>query len=163
MISLLKQLCNSPVLLASNSKDSSSAEEGAEDMFQAVRDALPAGTDDAKDTSLNGKLHVLRVLLEHVRAAPEKERVLVVSNSTKCLDRIQALCDHQNWPTLRLQGSTPTAKRLELVDRFNSRRHDDYVFLMVQAGCFLVSTLLSFTTWMLELQGGWCWPQHHWC
>eukprot|EP00045_Choanoeca_perplexa_P001869 m.22119 g.22119 ORF g.22119 m.22119 type:complete len:872 (+) comp11205_c0_seq1:96-2711(+) len=128
MISLLKQLCNSPVLLASDT--SPSAEDGADDMFQGVRDALPAGADDAKDTSLNGKLHVLRTLLEHVRAAPEKERVLVVSNSTKCLDRIQALCDHHGWPTLRLQGSTPTAKRLELVDRFNGRRRDDFVFLM---------------------------------
>lgn len=130
IISLLKQLCNSPMLLAA-ATEASGGEEAAVDMFQSAREELPADADDAIDTTLNGKMHVLRVLLERLRAAPEKERVLVVSNSTKCLDRLQALCDHHGWPTLRLQGSTPTSKRLEMVNRFNARRHDDFVFLMV--------------------------------
>eukprot|EP00730_Choanoeca_flexa_P016522 TRINITY_DN7827_c0_g1_i2.p1 TRINITY_DN7827_c0_g1~~TRINITY_DN7827_c0_g1_i2.p1 ORF type:complete len:638 (+),score=118.21 TRINITY_DN7827_c0_g1_i2:78-1916(+) len=129
IISLLKQLINSPALLA-NDTTSTSDDDGVQDMFADVRAELPQDYNDAVDTSSNGKLHVLRSLLEHLQHAPSKERVLIVSNSTKCLDRIQELCDRQHWPTLRLQGSTPTAKRLEMVDRFNARRHDDFVFLM---------------------------------
>jgi DNA repair and recombination protein RAD54B len=142
IIAALKHLCNSPLLLKGEETASALTEGDGDDigavedlgeaasMLQAVRAHLPADLDDARTPEANGKLHVLATLLAQLRAAPAKERVLVVSNSTKCLDRIQALCDLRSWPTLRLQGSTPTAHRLELVNRFNSRRHDDFALLM---------------------------------
>lgn len=129
VIGALKSLCNSPTLTRL-AHEQALSENNAESIYAGLGSVLPPNLDDAADLSANGKLSFLSQMLEQLRKAPAQERVLVVSNSTKCLDRIEALCRICKYPFLRLQGSTPTAKRLEMVDRFNSRRCDDFVFLM---------------------------------
>ena len=41
------------------------------------------------------------------------------------LDLLETLCKRCNYEFLRLDGQTPTSKRLELVDKFNSK-HSNY-------------------------------------
>ena len=36
--------------------------------------------------------------------------------------RLQAMCDQNHWPTLRLDGQTPAKDRLGLVEQFNAPR-----------------------------------------
>lgn len=129
VIGALKNLCNSPVITRL-AHDKAIAEHDSDSIYAEIDKVLPADLDDATDTSHNGKLRVLAQLLHMLRTNGGKERALVVSNSTRCLDRIEALCQVCQYSFLRLQGSTPTAKRLAMVERFNSRRCDDFVFLM---------------------------------
>lgn len=129
VIGALKNLCNSPVITRM-AHVQALADHDNDSIYSDIDKVLPAGLDDATDVKLNGKLNVLSQLLHHLRTNGSGERALVVSNSTRCLDRIEALCNACKYPFLRLQGSTPTAKRLAMVDRFNSRRCDDFVFLM---------------------------------
>jgi DNA repair and recombination protein RAD54B len=129
VIGALKNLCNSPVITL-QSYQQALVEKPPENVYADMGDYFSDGFDDVADTAINGKLHFLAEFLTHLRSDRAKERVLVVSNSTKCLDRIEALCSARGFPFLRLQGSTATSKRLQMVERFNSRRCDDFVFLV---------------------------------
>ncbi|ESO02595.1 hypothetical protein HELRODRAFT_94672 [Helobdella robusta] len=65
------------------------------------------------------------------------EKVVVVSNYTKTLDLIEKLCKCNNYKFLRLDGSLPTSKRQEVVDRFNNPAIRDFIFLLsTKAGGF---------------------------
>jgi hypothetical protein len=41
-----------------------------------------------------------------------------------------ALCSHYNYPALRLDGSTSTVQRQQIVSRFNNPHCDDFVLLL---------------------------------
>ena len=47
----------------------------------------------------------------------KRERIVVVSHSTKCLDVIQKTLDDRGFENVRLEGSTSTSKRVQMVDR----------------------------------------------
>lgn len=81
------------------------------------------------DPKLSGKLHALQCLLRAVRERTT-DRVVVVSNSTQVLDVIEKLLLQETWPSLRLDGATPVARRMDLVERFNNPRSDIFVLLL---------------------------------
>eukprot|EP00049_Salpingoeca_infusionum_P016388 m.334362 g.334362 ORF g.334362 m.334362 type:complete len:990 (+) comp16070_c2_seq1:659-3628(+) len=130
VINSLKMLCNSPRLLLQAATIPNDSELSTMSELSASLNLQEEEVNDVANPSLNGKLMWLADMLKYWRADSAKERVLVVSNSTKCLDRINEFCDLHKYPVLRLQGSTPMTKRMEIVDRFNNRLHDDFIMLM---------------------------------
>lgn len=72
----------------------------------------------------SGKLAVVSCMLWALREVGQ-EKIVLVSNYTTTLDMLAALCVRYDYPYLRLDGSTPTAKRQHLVDSFNNRHSKD--------------------------------------
>lgn len=68
---------------------------------------------------------VLSCMLWALHEAETREKIVVVSNYTSTLDVVAALCDRYNYQYLRLDGSTPTHRRQQLVDRFNCATSND--------------------------------------
>ena len=83
-----------------------------------------------EDLYRSGKFYVLSQLLQRVRDAPEKDRFVLVSQSTKTLKLMADLCKSKKWSYMQLDGSTPQAERQGLVDNFNSPSFDCFVFLL---------------------------------
>lgn len=65
-----------------------------------------------------GKLSCLEVLLQEI-IEKENEHVVVASQSTAALDIISSMCSAKQYTAIRIDGSTPTAKRAEIVSSFN--------------------------------------------
>ena len=68
---------------------------------------------------LAGKMQVLEGLLAAILGGQSGERAVVVSNSTKTLDNVSAVCDSRNWATVRICGDVNAAKRQDIVTAFN--------------------------------------------
>uniref|UniRef100_A0A1B0D5V6 DNA repair and recombination protein RAD54-like n=1 Tax=Phlebotomus papatasi TaxID=29031 RepID=A0A1B0D5V6_PHLPP len=118
MISLLRKICNHPALLA--------AVEDEDGLMERMSEHLPsAGELGAKDS---GKLVILEGILKSLQETGE--RIVVVSHSTKALDLIEGLCQHFEFPSCRLDGSTNSSERQKIVDRFNSHSGDEFIFLL---------------------------------
>jgi superfamily II DNA or RNA helicase len=77
----------------------------------------------------SGKLDCLIGLIEEI--AESEHRALVFCQSTRMLDIIEQLLDRKQVRFLRLDGSTRSQSRQNLVNKFN---HDDSI------PCFLIST-----------------------
>eukprot|EP01119_Soliformovum_irregulare_P006693 TRINITY_DN1899_c0_g1_i2.p1 TRINITY_DN1899_c0_g1~~TRINITY_DN1899_c0_g1_i2.p1 ORF type:complete len:857 (+),score=246.36 TRINITY_DN1899_c0_g1_i2:279-2573(+) len=111
----LKKLCNHPALLLA-SKD--------------VKDDLPEDFDkDQFQPEFSGKFQVLDLLLAHVKSTTQ-DKIVLVSNSTKSLDMFEKLCESRSYNFLRLDGSTSPAERQKLVDKFNAKDSDKFLFLL---------------------------------
>lgn len=84
------------------------------------------------ENGLSGKLQCLDSLLSAVfnPSSNTMDRVVIVSNFTQCLDMIQGLCDHRCWKWLRLDGTTDSSSRQQLVDHFNKGFGDELIFLL---------------------------------
>eukprot|EP00047_Mylnosiga_fluctuans_P017888 m.65180 g.65180 ORF g.65180 m.65180 type:complete len:651 (+) comp7311_c0_seq1:1-1953(+) len=126
-ISALKKLCNSPTLLTTRAASAAPDEEDSS-MFASVVQLVPQFSD-VMDARISSKLNVVVQILQRIKSTTT-ERVLVVSNSTKCLDMLDAVCQKLAFKTVRLEGSTPVAKRIAIVDKFNAKHSDDFVFLL---------------------------------
>lgn len=97
---------------------------------------------------LSGKFLVLYRLMLTLRALPDKDRyvisvlsycfvfimgmyrIVVVSNYTQTLDLVELMCNDNNWPVLRLDGTTTGSKRTKLVDTFNDPYSNSFAFLL---------------------------------
>ena len=62
---------------------------------------------------------VLERLLAEILGGSEGERCVVVSNSTRTLDLVGALCQNRRWSTARIAGDVGAAKRQDVVTAFN--------------------------------------------
>lgn len=95
-------------------------------------------------------------LMQTLRALKQGERIVIVSNYTQTLDLIEQLCRYSfflvffsfqfelfplwqciyyqhsqnNWPVLRLDGTTAATKRTKLVDTFNDPMSQSFAFLL---------------------------------
>ena len=114
LIVLLKKVCNSPSLL--NSRSISDPSAPVSHLTASLLASIPAHL--LRSSSGSTKLRVLDQLL-HILRTTTQEKVILVSNYTKTLDLLQTLLSSLDYPHLRLDGSTPSAKRQELVDDFN--------------------------------------------
>ena len=87
---------------------------------------------------MSGKFQVLDRMLRIMRTETQ-DRIVIVSNYTQTLDLVTAMCRENNYPALRLDGSTSSAKRQKLVDQFNDHSVDQFVFLLSSkaGGCGL--------------------------
>jgi hypothetical protein len=77
----------------------------------------------------------------------------------QCLDQLQALCEKLKMGFLRLEGSTPTSKRVSMVDRFNNRHGPESMSIIQK--WFLFISLCSCLS--AELESGWCGSQYCGC
>ncbi|GAB6025420.1 DNA repair and recombination protein rad54b, variant 2 [Chamberlinius hualienensis] len=132
-ISCLKKLCNHPALLYQSAKDASEAPEMFED--SPYDGLLPIFPEEFKvsqtaEKSYSGKLLVLFSILREIQSLTPKEKVVIVSNSTKTLDILERMCKLDKYSLFRLDGSTPLNNRQDLVDRFNASYSDTFIFLL---------------------------------
>ena len=115
LITKLKKICNHPSLGDRNKDVVRRRNKVTKEFFQ-----------------LSGKIHFLQIFLKQLRTSTD--RVVFVSNYTQTLDLLENLCTMNKYPFLRLDGSTKTSSRQELVNRFNDPRSDSFVFLSSKAG-----------------------------
>jgi SWI/SNF-related matrix-associated actin-dependent regulator 1 of chromatin subfamily A len=76
-------------------------------------------------------------------------RILIFSAWTSCLDLLGCLMEHLNLQYLRMDGSTPSAERQELIDHFNSES-DIKVFLLSTKACGLGINLTAADTCIIH-------------
>ena len=77
----------------------------------------------------SGKFLVLSRLMTTLRNT-NRDRIVVVSNSTQTLDLVESMCNDNNWPQMRLDGSIAAQKRTKLVDVFNDPMSNSFAFLL---------------------------------
>eukprot|EP00041_Stephanoeca_diplocostata_P032473 m.1040431 g.1040431 ORF g.1040431 m.1040431 type:complete len:965 (+) comp24155_c0_seq5:251-3145(+) len=97
-----------------------------------------ASGDGGIMSELSGKMVVLDRLLCQMRRKGD-ERIVVVSNYTQTLDQIMMMCRERFFPVVRLDGSMSGKKRRILVEDFNDKTKDQFVFLLSSkaGGCGL--------------------------
>ncbi|PGH28224.1 hypothetical protein AJ80_00114 [Polytolypa hystricis UAMH7299] len=113
LITILKKLCNSPSLINPRGSD-----QAPNQTTTALLSSLPPGISKHLSPASSGKIRVLDQLLHNIRSTTN-EKVVIVSNYTSTLDLLANLLSSLSLPFLRLDGSTPAAKRQPLVDDFN--------------------------------------------
>jgi DNA repair and recombination protein RAD54B len=113
LITILKKLCNSPSLLTSRVAD-----QPQNPTVAALLSTLPPNLLRQFSPSSSGKIRVLDQLLHNLRTNTS-EKIILVSNYTSTLTLLSTLLTSLSLPFLRLDGSTPSAKRQSLVDDFN--------------------------------------------
>lgn len=113
LITILKKLCNSPSLL--NPKN---ADEVPSVTITDLLSSLPPNLLRHFSPSSSGKIRVLDQLLHNLRTNTS-EKIVIVSNYTSTLNLLATLLTSLSLPFLRLDGTTPSAKRQSLVDDFN--------------------------------------------
>ncbi|XP_028396792.1 DNA repair and recombination protein RAD54B-like [Dendronephthya gigantea] len=131
-ISALKKLCNHPCLLYRRNATEQVEKQhltDAESLYDDLQAYYPPDIDP-NSSDHSGKLKVLDNLLGKICANNPAERVVVVSNYTQTLNVIQGLCQKRGYRFLRLDGQTATNDRQSLVERFNRKGSQDFVFLL---------------------------------
>ncbi|CAH1802023.1 unnamed protein product [Owenia fusiformis] len=133
-IAAMKKLCNHPWLLFEKAKESEEAfnldsENDEESLYQDIFSLYPDQFEELiLHPAASGKLTVLQGILQELSAS--KERVVLVSNYTQTLNILEHMCQRSNYTYVRLDGQTPTAKRQQLVENFNSKYSDTFIFLL---------------------------------
>ncbi|KAL2038658.1 hypothetical protein N7G274_008706 [Stereocaulon virgatum] len=126
LITVLKKVCNSPSLLASKTLSDSAAPVNsttASLLANIPPQLLRTSAGSTKLRALDQLLHILKTTTE--------EKVVLVSNYTTTLDLLQNLLASLGYVYLRLDGSTPSTKRQDLVDTFNrSPSSNCFAFLL---------------------------------
>ncbi|KAF2120238.1 DNA repair and recombination protein RAD26 [Lophiotrema nucula] len=124
LINVLKKLCNSPSLLRSTKDGDNTPSE----MLQSLLPLVPQNI--LASHAASAKLRVLDSLIHKIRTTT-KEKIVIVSNYTTTLDMIQQLLVSLSYKYLRLDGSTPAAKRQSLVEKFNrTDQKEAFAFLL---------------------------------
>lgn len=125
LITLLKKVCNAPSLLQQIDGSTSINPNVAELLKVIPKELLKLAPVRAST-----KFRVLDSLLKHL-SSTTKEKVVIVSNYTQTLDIIGKHLSALNLTFLRLDGSTPTAKRQDLVNAFNkTSASNNFAFLL---------------------------------
>ncbi|KAF9111786.1 helicase, partial [Mortierella sp. AM989] len=107
----------------------SKSESEPQGLYSGVKYLIQSICGDLEDSSISGKLNFVDALLKSIKG-DTTERVVLVSNFTQTLDILENLCNRCNYGYFRLDGSTPTHKRQEFVDKFNTISCQKYVFLL---------------------------------
>lgn len=113
LITLLKKICNSPFLL---NNDAPASTKPISPLIASVIANIPRPL--LRNNAGSTKIRALDQLLHTLRTTT-KEKVVLVSNYTATLDLLATLLASLSLPYLRLDGSTPSSKRQDLVDTFN--------------------------------------------
>lgn len=90
-----------------------------------------------QEVRLSGKLSFLDCLLRNIRIHAPEDKIVVVSNFTSVLSVVETSILRPNDMTfLRLDGTTETSKRQDIVDSFNrtSSKHSFCLLLSSKAG-----------------------------
>ena len=111
LITVLKKVCNSPSLLSP--KDLTAP---VSPMMASLLSSIPPQI--LRSSAGSTKIRALDQLLHTIRTTTT-DKVVLVSNYTSTLDLLSTLLTSLAHPFARLDGSTPSAKRQDMVDTFN--------------------------------------------
>lgn len=115
MITVLKKLCNSPVLM----RPPTGSEEGqSSNSITVLSEMLPRGLSRSFTNSHSSKIRLLAELLYQIRKTTN-DKVVLVSNYTATLDLMENLLLTSAMTFKRLDGSVPNTKRQAMIDEFN--------------------------------------------
>lgn len=114
LITLLKKVCNGPRLLGAMATND--REKPISPVTASLISSIPPGMLLHQGSS--SKIRVLDQLLDTLRNTTS-EKVVIVSNFTSTLNLLETLLQPAGMGYLRLDGSTPSSKRQDLVDTFN--------------------------------------------
>lgn len=124
LINLLKKVCNAPSLLKAKEDAPSNS------MLSELTEAIPADILRLAPVRASSKFRVLDQMLRQLYKNT-KEKIVIVSNWTSTLDLIGQHLASLSLPFSRLDGSTPTDKRQDLVKTFNKApASKDFAFLL---------------------------------
>ncbi|KAI0305632.1 P-loop containing nucleoside triphosphate hydrolase protein [Multifurca ochricompacta] len=135
LINILTKISNSPILLkAVADKAKEKIGQGLDNVERTtvVEEAVKLLPERARveDVALSGKLTALANLLRAIKMHTD-EKCIIVSHYTSTLNIVEAFCKKISYSYLRLDGSTPAAKRSEHVSVFNkSSQGRCFVFLL---------------------------------
>ena len=114
LITILKKICNGPKLLGSMAAGDPA--KPISPITASLISSIPSGLLQQQGSS--AKIRVLDQLLHTIRNTTS-EKVVLVSNFTSTLNFLETLLAPAGMKYLRLDGSTPSSKRQDLVDTFN--------------------------------------------
>lgn len=129
MITMLRQLCDSPELLL---KDITSGRESMATSLldDAVHLFPPKQKRFSGDETLSGKLITLAHMLSKIRRDTD-DKVVLVSTFTSTLDVLEAFCKRSKYACVRLDGQTKQDDRMDIVNQFNrAPASASFVFLL---------------------------------
>lgn len=125
LITILKKICNAPSLLANSDQEAPTSSNIAQ-----LLEIIPSDLLRKTPIMASSKFRLLDRLLKHL-SKKTKEKIVLVSNYTSTLDILAAHLSSLSLPFLRLDGSTPAAKRQEFVNTFNrSSASQSFAFLL---------------------------------
>lgn len=113
LITMLKKICNAPNLLIKKDEVIPS-DSGVGQLMEVI----PTELLRKAPVISSSKFRVLDQLLKYL-SQNTKEKIVLVSNYTATLNLLGQHLASLSLPFLRLDGSTPTATRQDLVDTFN--------------------------------------------
>lgn len=114
LITVLKKVCNSPFLL--NNQGPADPSKSISPTTASLLSNIP--THLLRNNAASTKIRALDQLLHTLRTTTN-EKIVLISNYTSTLDLLATLLTSLSYPFLRLDGSTPSSKRQDLVDNFN--------------------------------------------
>ncbi|XP_042899076.1 DNA repair and recombination protein RAD54B isoform X2 [Parasteatoda tepidariorum] len=121
-ISMLRKLCNHPHLLYRGNSEEENMNIGC------LQSVFPVNYQPTSSDS--GKMKVLEKMLLALFSSHKKEKVVIVSAFTMTLNLIENLCKEKGYFILRLDGSTASASRQDIVDIFNRSYTKYNIFLL---------------------------------
>ncbi|ETN69845.1 hypothetical protein NECAME_15057 [Necator americanus] len=139
LINMMRKAANHPAILYK--KLSRSAIESGRFDYSRLLSAFPTNYGDRPASLADSgtvlhkavglKARKLSVFVEMMASFRQLgECAVVVSNSTKTLDMLASLCSSLDLSIMRLDGQTPIADRQQIVNKFNSERDPENVFLL---------------------------------
>ncbi|CAO1636837.1 unnamed protein product [Sympodiomycopsis kandeliae] len=129
LITMLRQLCDSPELLLKDA--TSSSETLSSSLLADARHLFPSKADRVSgDEGMSGKVLALSRMLAEIRRQTD-DKVVLVSTFTSTLDVLEAFCKRKRYSYVRLDGQTKQDDRMELVNTFNRASSSaSFVFLL---------------------------------
>lgn len=126
LITILKKLCNSPVLM----KPATSSDATTSSSLSTLNEMLPSHISKMYHNTASSKIRLLDTLLQQIRKSTD-EKVVLVSNYTSTLNLMGDLLESTGLKYLRLDGAVPAKQRQGLVDQFNRAKSSQvFAFLL---------------------------------
>ncbi|XP_054895824.1 DNA excision repair protein ERCC-6-like 2 isoform X3 [Poeciliopsis prolifica] len=134
------QVANHAALLQSSSGTSKKQEKYVSSVcakvFQKFPDFVHRCKNEAfealSDPMYSGKMKVLRKLLKYY--LQKRDKVLIFSQSTKLLNILESYCMAEGLDFSRLDGTTKSRERVQIVKEFNSSSHVNLCLVSTMAG-----------------------------
>nr|XP_043882381.1 DNA excision repair protein ERCC-6-like 2 isoform X1 [Solea senegalensis] len=139
-LAILRKIANHVALLQSTAGTSKKQEKYltaiCQKVFQKFPDFVQRCKDEAfealSDPMYSGKMKVLQRLLKYY--LQKRDKVLLFSLSTKLLDVLESYCMAEGLDYSRLDGTTKSKERLQIVKEFNSSSHINLCLVSTMAG-----------------------------
>ncbi|XP_074526466.1 DNA excision repair protein ERCC-6-like 2 [Halichoeres trimaculatus] len=139
-LAILRKVANHVALLQSTAGTSKKQEKYVGDICAKVFQKFPEFVRRCKDEAFealsdpmySGKMKVLEKLLKYY--LKKKDKVLIFSLSTKLLDVLESYCMAAGLDYSRLDGTTKSKERVQIVKEFNSSSHVNICLVSTMAG-----------------------------